>query len=139
MDLCQERGHAGRRPGALPKTYYYKLCFSLEIFLYIFKRIMNPTENVLCPEYRKRQLTYLMDVASRLASKRCYTVKMERRLGNPDVETGLVEACGACANCGRSKLCPTISIDSTKYMIFYFFITGDHTTDGERTFKTVLQ
>ena len=80
-----------------------------------------------------------MDVASLLASKICYTVKMERRLGNPDVETGLVEACGACANCGRSKLCPTISIDSTKYMIFYFFITGDHTIDGECTFKTVLQ
>ena len=80
-----------------------------------------------------------MDVASLLASKLCYTVKMEIRLGNPYVETGLVEACGACANCGRSKLCPTISIDSTKYMIFYFFITGDHTIDGERTFKTVLQ
>ena len=24
-------------------------------------------------------------------------------------------------------------------MIFYLFITGDHTIDGERTFKTVLQ
>ena len=64
---------------------------------------MNPTENVLCPEYRKHQLTDLMDVVSLLTSKRCYTVKMERRLGNPYAETGLVEACGACTNCGRKK------------------------------------
>ena len=49
---------------------------------------MNPTENVLCPEYRKHKLTDLMDVAPLLDSKICYTVKMERRLGNPDDETG---------------------------------------------------
>ena len=91
---------------------------------------MNPTENVLCPEYRKHQITDLMDVAPLLDSKRCYTVEMERRLGNPDDETGLVEACGACKNCGRNKLHPTISIDSTMDMIFYLFITGDHTIDG---------
>ena len=72
------------RPGALPETYSYRICFSLENFLYIFKRIMNPTENVLCPEYGKDQLTDLMDVTSLLASKRCYTVKMERRLEKPD-------------------------------------------------------
>ena len=80
-----------------------------------------------------------MDVASILASKRCYNVEMERILGNPDVGTGLVEASGACTNCGRNKLYPTISIDSTMDMIFYLFITGDHTIDDERTFKTVLQ
>ena len=139
MDLCQERVHAGRRPGSPPETYSYKLCFSLENFLYLFKRIMNPTENVLCPEYRKRQLTYLMDVASRLASKRCYTVKMERRLGNRDAETGLVEACGACTIFGRNKLYPTIYIDSTRDVIFDLSITGDRTIDGERNFKTVLR
>ena len=80
-----------------------------------------------------------MDVASLLASKRCYTVEMGRRLGNPDSETGLVEACGACKNCGRKTLYPTISIDSTRGVIFDFFITGDHTIDGDCTFKTVLQ
>ena len=100
---------------------------------------MNPTKNMLCPEYRKHQLTYLMGVASLLASKRCYTAEMERRLGNPYVETGLVEACGACTNCRRNKLYLTISIDSTRDMIFDLFITGDHTIDGERTLKTVLQ
>ena len=103
MYICQERGRAGRRPGALPETYSYKLFFSLENFLYLFKRIINPTENVLCPDYRKHQLTYLIYVASLLASKLCYTAEMERRLGNPDVETGLVEACGACTNCGRKN------------------------------------
>ena len=100
---------------------------------------MNPTENVLCPEYRKHQLTDLMDVASLLSSKRCYTVEMEIILGNPDAETGLVEACGACMNCGRNKLYPTISIDLTRGVIFDFLITGDHTIDGDCTFKTVLQ
>ena len=64
---------------------------------------------------------------------------MERRLGNPDVETGLVEACGDYTNCGRNKLHPTIYIDSTRDMIFDLLITGDHTIDGESTFKTVLQ
>ena len=103
MDLCQERGHAGRGPGASPKNYYYKLCFSLEMFLYLFKRIINPTGNVLCPEYSKHQLIDLMYVASLLAPKRCYTVDMDRIFGNPDAETGLVEACGACTNCGRKK------------------------------------
>ena len=49
---------------------------------------MNPTENVLCPEYRKHHLTDLMDDASLLASKHCYTVKTERTLGNLDAETG---------------------------------------------------
>ena len=99
---------------------------------------MNPTENVLCPEYRKHQLTDLMYVVSLLASKRCYTVKMGRRLGNPDVETGLVQDCGACTNIGRNKLYATISIDLTRDMIFDLFITGYHTIDGDRTFKTVL-
>ena len=64
---------------------------------------------------------------------------MKRRIGNPDAETGLVEACGACKNCGRNKLYPTISINSTRDMIFDLFITGDHTIDGERIFKTVFQ
>ena len=64
---------------------------------------------------------------------------MERRLRNTDADTSLVEACGACTNCGRKKLYPTIYIDSTRDIIFDFFITGDHTIDGERTFKTVLQ
>ena len=64
---------------------------------------------------------------------------MKRIIGNPDAETGLVEACGACKNCGRNKLYPTISINSTRDMIFDLFITGDHTIDGESTFKTVLQ
>ena len=61
-----------------------------------------------------------MDVASLLASKHCYTAEMERRLGNPDVETGLVEACGACTDCGRKTLYPTISIDLTRDIIFGF-------------------
>ena len=98
---------------------------------------MNPTEKLLCPEYRKHHLTDLMDVASILAYKRCYNVEMERILGNPDVGTGLVEASGACTNCGRIKLYPTISIGSTRDMIFDLFITGDHTINGDRTFKTV--
>ena len=100
---------------------------------------MNPKKNVLCPEYRKHQLTDLIYVASLLSSKSCCTVKTDRRLGKPDVETGLVEACGACNTCGRNKLYSTISIDSTRSMIFDLFITRDHTIDGERTFKTVLQ
>ena len=76
---------------------------------------------------------------SQQAPKLCYAVEMERRRGNPDAETGLVEACGACTNFGRNKLYPTISIDSTRDMIFDLFITGGHTIDGERTLKTVLQ
>ena len=139
MDICQERGHAGRCPGALPETYSYKLCFSLESFLYNFKRRMNPTKKVLCPEYRNHQLTDLMDVSSLPAPKLCYNSKTERMIGNPDVETGLVEACGACTNSGRKKEYHTISIDLTGNMIFDLFITEDHTIDGDHTFKNVLQ
>ena len=43
LDLAQEKGRAGRRPGLSSVDYHYVVCYSLETYLYLFKQILDPS------------------------------------------------------------------------------------------------
>jgi ATP-dependent helicase YprA (DUF1998 family) len=50
LDIKQEKGRAGRRPGATPDCNWYVLCFSLESFIVLLKRMWDTPirDSVLC-------------------------------------------------------------------------------------------
>ncbi len=50
IDVCQEKGHAGRHPNALSEDYTYYIAFSLKSFIHLFKRIHDPDNKVIDSE-----------------------------------------------------------------------------------------
>ena len=68
LDLCQEKGPAGRYPNSLFVDNKYLLCFSIEDLIYLFSRSMNPQEVVLNDAYRKKKVDSLLTMAKVLAS-----------------------------------------------------------------------
>ena len=45
LDIAQEKGRAGRRPGASSNDFHYVVCYSLETYLYLFKRTLKSTRH----------------------------------------------------------------------------------------------
>ena len=123
LDLVQERGRAGRRSGAISADYNYHVCISIESFLYLFKRILNPDEKVNQESYRQRQIDDLIEVATILLSSKCYAVAFETKLGNtfgPSVE---IPPCNDCPGCHEIKLFPKLNRDGVVEVLFNYFIT----------------
>ena len=141
VDICQERGRAGRRPNALPTTHWYKLLFSLESFLYLFKRIHDPKEKDFSNDYRAILLSDLLAVTSLICSKRCYVLQLEEKMGNPveKDESSTEDSCGFCTNCIGKKNFPIIQKHSTCNMLFDLFVAGDNKIDVEHTYENVME
>jgi ATP-dependent DNA helicase RecQ len=86
LDISQECGRAGCRPDATPDVYSYNMCFSLEGFLHVYKRIHDKDNEVINNDYRQEQEEDLFAVAKLLASRtQCYYGSFEMYLGNPDI------------------------------------------------------
>ena len=96
LDFVQEKGRAGRRPGALAQDYSYHVCISLESFIFLFKRILNPDEDINDESYRSRQVHDLVQVAKLLTSKAgtCYSCAFEKIMGNPSSTDVPLNQCG---------------------------------------------
>jgi hypothetical protein len=78
IDFIQEMGRAGRRIGHNPKDYSYNVYFSIDNFLHLFERTMNPDENYNDPSYRKEVVSNLMEMAKILVlSRYCFYVCIE--------------------------------------------------------------
>ena len=141
VDICQERGRAGRRSDALPTTHWYKLLFSLESFLYLFKRIHDPQEKDLSNDYRAILLNDLLAVTGFICSNRCYVLQLEEKMGNPFVkyESSTEDSCGFCTNCIGKKNFPILQKQSTCNMLFDLFVAGDNKIDVEYTYENVME
>ena len=122
LDFVQEKGRAGRRPGALPTDFNYIVCVSLESFLFLFKRILNPEEEVNDESYRLRQINDLLQVAKLLTSKeKCYSAELESIMGNPSMSNANLPNCGNCPSCRNEKLFPPIYREGVVKVIMELF------------------
>jgi hypothetical protein len=60
FDMKQEGGRAGRHPEGLIVEDFYCVMISLEGFMHLFLRILNPNESIHNSSYRKQQLDDLI-------------------------------------------------------------------------------
>jgi superfamily II DNA helicase RecQ len=133
LDLAQEKGRAGRRPGSTPDDFHYTLCYSLETYLYLFKRILDPSEQYVNESYRDTQIQQLLEVAKVLITPQsCIPFSLEHLMGRPDcTDAHDVPVCGACTNCiqkksqfepvsrqGLTKILLDLFISSSEDMVF---------------------
>ena len=146
LDLAQEKGRAGRRPDASPDNFHYFVCYSLETFLYLFKRILDPSETYVTESYRKIQIQQLIEVAQVLITPNtCIPDSLEYLMGRPNSNTHHSSPkCGACTLCnekkeqfeplsrkGITKILLDIFISRSEDMIF----TMDNTVDYIRKYE----
>jgi superfamily II DNA helicase RecQ len=106
LDLAQEKGRAGRTPGASPDDFHYIICYSLETYLYLFKRILNPAEEYINPSYRQTQIHDVLEVAKVLISPyHCISLSLEYLMGSPEThpDDHTSPPCGVCTNCTQKK------------------------------------
>ena len=105
LDIAQEKGRAGRRADATPENFHYFLSYSLESFLYLFKRVLDPAEEYVNDSYRDTQISELLQVAKVLITPNtCIPYSLEHLMGRPDCnEIHDTPFCGACTNCTQKK------------------------------------
>jgi superfamily II DNA helicase RecQ len=149
LDISQECGRAGRRADATPNHYSYNICFNLEGFLHLFKRIHSKENEVLNYDYRKQQEKDLFDVAKLLASTtKCYYITLETYLGNPELPCQIIiqhptdqciMPCGVCPNCTNEPLIPTLNKEGVKEVLFNILIDGTTAIRESRKWKLVLK
>lgn len=126
MDLVQEKGRAGRRPIADPSNFGYTLYFSIESYLYIFERTMNPKEKFIDESYRQAVINDALEVAQMFSvHRKCYYVALEEMLGNPYLEidrsNDALPPCAICPFCRKEKLFPIINRPGTERVLFDIF------------------
>ena len=139
LDICQEKGRAGRTPHATPNDFFYKLCFSLESFLVLYQRIHDKSTQTINPNYRKQQLSELIESAQFLiSSNECYSKKFEKLLGNPCMSQQTLDNCMHCPYCRNENLFPPLNKDGIRVVLFNVFIDGDHVIKSVRNLKNVV-
>ena len=129
IDLAQEKGRAGRRPGSSSTDYHYIVCYSLETYLYLFKRILDPTEEYVNDSYHKKQIANLIQVAKVLLTPyTCIPHSLENLMGDPYcVDDHVTLFCGACTNCStqkKSQFEPPFSRDGINKILLDLFISS---------------
>lgn len=141
LDLAQEKGRAGRCDGASPLIYSYNVCISLESFVYLFKRIHNPTDSIINESYRQQQVKDLFHVARLLlCSKVCLSAACEQALGNPMIPSLMNnEDCGHCPFCLKQQLVIPFSRAGIKRVLFDLFIDSPHLINSNRNINAVLK
>jgi len=106
LDIAQEKGRAGRRPGASSNDFHYVVCYSLETYLYLFKRTLKPDGDYVKESYRKTQIRELLQVAKVLITPNtCIPYCLENQMGRPgcdDIHN--TPFCDACTNCTQTRL-----------------------------------
>jgi hypothetical protein len=84
VDMKQEGGRAGRRPEGLIVEDFYCVMISLEGFMHLFLRILNPNESIHDSSYRKQQLDDLILMLQLLVlPPGCFHVFFERQFSSP--------------------------------------------------------
>ena len=127
LDLAQEKGRAGRRPGATANNFHYTVCYLLESFLYLFKRTLDPSEEYVTEDYRQTQLAELIQVAKVLITPdSCIPFSLDHLMGRPDcTDEHPVPFCGECTNCVQKKSAfEPISRDGVTEILLDLFISS---------------
>ena len=130
IDFIQEMGRAGRRIGHNPLDYSYNVYFSIDNFLHLFERTMNPDENYNDPSYRKEVVSNLMEMAKILVlSRYCFYVCIETALSNPyrDRRNDMLYRhypCGFCPSCRNESIFPKVNRVGLTKVIFDVFNPG---------------
>ena len=140
LDLAQEKGRAGRCCGASPSIYSYNVCVSLESFIYLFKRIHNPSDSIINEAYRQQQLQDMFHVAKILmGTTTCLAVACEQALGNPLIPSLMVsDNCGHCTACTKQHLVMPFSRSGIKHVLFDLFIDGPLVINSSRNMEAVV-
>ena len=104
MDICQEKGCVGCVPSPSPEVYSYMICFDIDSFVLLLKRILNP-EQTMSTEYRRSMINDHIAVAKLFCSVHCCFNKVfETTLAKPSVRidpdtVGERHRCKICPGC----------------------------------------
>ena len=133
LDIFQERGRARRQPDAKNDNYSCNLCFSLEKFLCLFKRI-HDKEEVIQKSYRQEKEDDLFQVTQLLASSsQCHYVDFEKLLYKTEGDQSSAPNCRVCPNYSENYVFPTLNRNGVKKVLFDLLVDVDHCIRSERT------
>jgi superfamily II DNA helicase RecQ len=139
LDLSQEKGRAGRNVSATADNYVYNLCISIESFMYVYKRINDPTNTTIDATYRLEQEKDLFQVGKLLTlSKMCFSKSIETMLGNPNGRDNTLGPCMNCPNCNGVRLIPQMNKLGVKEIMFDLLLEGNHTIHKIRNLENIV-
>ena len=129
IDFVQECGRAGRVNPPDPLNFSYHVNYSLESFLYLYERVMDPEQVHIDPDYCKDEVENLFEVARMLVlQQECYYVAIENHLGNPNggVVNRAVRPCNNfCPVCRDDvkdrRVTPIVNRDGLTSVLFNIF------------------
>ena len=140
VDCLQERGRAGRRPGASPQTDFYTITISLESIVILLHRIFGSTAHK-----GKYQTNLLKDLDNVLASlvipKACLNSKFAWEASKPyknrgDLPPQCNDACSYCVG-DYKKMFPPV-IKEGVCLVLMDLYSGENRISGTITFDPVL-
>jgi hypothetical protein len=143
VDMKQEGGRAGRRPDQGIVQDFYCVMISLEGFLHLFLRILNPSEANGDTHYRKQQLDDLLYTLSFLVlPPGCFHVFFERQFSSP-FWSGPIrpDPCGdRCSYCNGTYAgtFPSIVRRGVVAVFFALFVVGPSVILDVRRIQTVI-
>jgi len=125
LDFVQEIGRAGRVLPPNPAIYAYHLFFSIESFIYIYERSMNPDEEIIDNDFRQEQVDNLFEMARILIlNTSCYYIAIEDLFGNPYVIDTVPfhrQPCGMCPYCRNELVVPPVRKIGIEKVLFDIF------------------
>jgi hypothetical protein len=143
VDMKQEGGRAGRRPEGSVVDDFYCVLISLEGFIHLFLRILNPNESVHDSSYRKQQLEDLLSTLRFLVLPRgCFHDYFERKFSSPHWSGPIrPDPCGdRCSFCfgNYNTMFPRLSRQGVVSIFFALFIVGPNVILDIRRIETVI-
>jgi superfamily II DNA helicase RecQ len=142
IDVNQEKGRAGRRSHAKPSSDWYLLCFSLESYVVLLKRLHDtPAANKQIPYFKTQEADMQDCLTAFILPQHCQQAWMEVKQSNPYVPLSRhpVACLDACAYClGRYKtMFPTL-IRSGVQTVFLQLYFGEHPMKNRPTIDKEL-
>ena len=137
MDLPPRDWSSGRVISPDPDNFSYILYFSLENFISIFERCMNPEQSYHDESFQLKEVDNLYAMASIVVlSKQCYYVASEFIFGNPySVNADMApQECGICPYCRNEILFPSLNRSGVENVFFNVFIQAEMTKLLQKTF-----
>jgi hypothetical protein len=143
VDMKQEGGRAGRRPPGATVEDFYCVMLSLEGFLHLYLRILNPNEEVHDGSYRKQQLDDLLSTLCFLVLPTgCFHVYFEEEFSSPFLTVPVApEPChDRCSYCDGTydATFPRIARQGVVTVFFGLLIVGPNVILDLRRIQTVI-
>jgi superfamily II DNA helicase RecQ len=138
VDVLQEKGRAGRRPTASPATDWYLVCFSLETYVYLLRRMVEPSTADYNARYKRVLAADLQQTLEMLVlPNRCLQLILEDVSANPFVrmnnDTRL--PCGvSCSFClgDYPRISPSFVVLAWSVYFLAFLLDSIQSRDGRR-------